>query len=759
MFADLLLAFGFGNLAMLGWLAAAAAPLLIHLWSRHRHREAPWAAMQFLLAAMRKNARRLQLQQWLLLAVRTLIIALVVMAVAEPYGEKLLAGLSGTPTHKILIIDGSYSMDYRDADASRFVRAKRTAAALVRDSRSADTFTVILMAAPSKTILGREVVDHAAVIDQIEALTQPHTGADLTSALALAEEAIQSDVAKRRSSDRHEVYFLTDLQRLTWQSGSHALHPLPSRSRGDEAGPSTQSVGESRSHAERGNEEKLRERVESLARHAALAVIDLGQLPSPNLAVTNLATADPVVTINREITFDVTLRQFGSEPRSQCAVALLVDGVSVSEQTVDVPTGADATVRFMHRFQSPGEHTVEVRAPGDRLEIDNSRWLVVPVREEIRVLCIAGRPGAAKYVADALNPNPGGDSPIHPVVVSEGDLADVELSGFDCVFVCNVAQLTSSEAERLSRYAAAGGGVVFFLGDRVDRDSYNAQASGKDSLLPATLGDVVSQSQFGLDPLDYRHPIVAPFRGRERAGLLTTPVARYHRLDLEQAQPNAQVAAAMPNGDPFIVTAPLGRGQTVLIATDGSLSSVDATTGEPWTNWPTWPSFLPLVRELLAYATSGQQQDWQHPVGTPLASRGVPAPELAAHTHLPPNTLKIERPDKKTAPVSIQSSPTGTEWSYNDTTLSGLYTLRGLPDNESRRFAVNVDTKESDLSQADAEILPPELLTLEGLQDAANNSNSATVSHAGWNESMLWAALMLLFVESFLAWQFGRGAL
>ena len=55
---------------MLGWLAVAAAPLLIHLWSRHRFREAPWAAMQFLLAAMRKNARRLQLQQWLLMAVQ-----------------------------------------------------------------------------------------------------------------------------------------------------------------------------------------------------------------------------------------------------------------------------------------------------------------------------------------------------------------------------------------------------------------------------------------------------------------------------------------------------------------------------------------------------------------------------------------------------------------------------------------------------------------------------------------------------------------
>ena len=121
----------------------------------------------------------------------------------------------------------------------------------------------------------------------------------------------------------------------------------------------------------------------------------------------------------------------------------------VGEQTVDVPAGGDATVRFTHRFQSAGGHAICVRAPGDRLDVDNSRWLVVPVREEVRVLCVAGREGAAKYVSDALNPNPAGESPIRPVVISEGDFADVALAEFDCVFLCNVAQLTASEAERL----------------------------------------------------------------------------------------------------------------------------------------------------------------------------------------------------------------------------------------------------------------------------------------------------------------------
>src|SRR4051812_22088691 len=175
---------------MLGWLAAAAAPLLIHLWSRHRFRESRWAAMQFLLAAMRKNARRLQLQQWLLLAVRALIILLVVVAVAEPYGERLLAGGSAGPTHKVIVIDGSYSMAYRGNGSTNFAVAKQSAAEMVGASHPGDAFTVILMGTPPRLVVGSEVLDHPAVTAQIESLAQPQSGADLAGTLALIQEAL-----------------------------------------------------------------------------------------------------------------------------------------------------------------------------------------------------------------------------------------------------------------------------------------------------------------------------------------------------------------------------------------------------------------------------------------------------------------------------------------------------------------------------------------------------------------------------------------
>ncbi len=63
---QLIFALGFANLPLLYGLAAASVPILIHLLNRRKFREVPWAAMRFLLAAIRKNQRRIRIEQWLL---------------------------------------------------------------------------------------------------------------------------------------------------------------------------------------------------------------------------------------------------------------------------------------------------------------------------------------------------------------------------------------------------------------------------------------------------------------------------------------------------------------------------------------------------------------------------------------------------------------------------------------------------------------------------------------------------------------------
>src|SRR5438552_3402800 len=109
---------------------AASLPIIIHLLNRKRYRVVTWAAMRFLLAALKKNTRRMRLEQLLLLALRTLIVLLLVLAMSSvmPWSEDLWfrlfpesavqAAAGGRRTHKILVLDGSFSMGTRLGDAT-----------------------------------------------------------------------------------------------------------------------------------------------------------------------------------------------------------------------------------------------------------------------------------------------------------------------------------------------------------------------------------------------------------------------------------------------------------------------------------------------------------------------------------------------------------------------------------------------------------------------------------------------------------------
>ena len=67
---------------------------------------------------------------------------LLVLAAAEPFFERPgMAFSPGGRTHRVLVIDGSYSMAYRPTDKSRFERAKELAARIVDESPPGDAFT------------------------------------------------------------------------------------------------------------------------------------------------------------------------------------------------------------------------------------------------------------------------------------------------------------------------------------------------------------------------------------------------------------------------------------------------------------------------------------------------------------------------------------------------------------------------------------------------------------------------------------------
>lgn len=713
--------------AMLGWLVAAAAPLLIHLWSRRRYREMSWAAMQFLLAAIRSSRRRMRLEQWLLLAVRTLLIVLIVLAVAEPFLEQgLVAFAAGERTHRVLVLDGSFSMAYTPNDKSRFDRAKELAAEIVDGSPQGDGFTLVLLSDPPRVVIGNPVLEPTEFLQELDQLKLPHTTADLPRTLAAVEQVLTAARREQPRLTRHEVYFLTDLGRVGWSPPSDPTALA-----------------------------EFRRRSKQLADSATLVVIDLGQAGAENIAVTGATIGEPFATIARNVEIQAGLKNFGRQARSRQPVELLVDGRRVAEQHVDLPPGGEAAAAFSYRFDAPGDHSLEIRTEGDALDIDNHRWIAVRVKPHLNVLCVNGRPsgerfgGATDFLFYALSPQAGETNRtlVHPEVVPESALLELDLSRYDCIFLANVAQFTSSEARVLETYLKRGGGLVFFLGDRVIADRYNRElggGAGGAALLPARLEGIVKESQYRLDPLDYRHPIVQPFRGQERAGLLTSPVEAWFRLSVPEESP-AKVALALSNGDPLVVEAPVHQGRVILVATSADTS---------WTKMPMWPSYVPLIQELLAYTIGGQAEQRNLEVGQPL---GATVSTTAGDV-----PLVIQGPGGRSEPIRVQVEGDYGSWTYSDTSTSGMYAAEfGPPLARTDWFAVNVNTAESDLAQLSADELRDEVwpdipFVHQTTWEALDEQPATTVGRsAGLLKTLLYAVLGLLFFETFLAWRFG----
>ena len=164
---------------------------------------------------------------------------------------------------------------------------------------------------------------------------------------------------------------------------------------------------------------------------------------------------------------------------------------------------------------------------------------------------------------------------------------EADLAPFDCVILCNVGRFSRDEAGVLrSLFAVAAAGWSFFLGDQVQPESYNQQLAGdgaEGACCRPSWASWRPEAQYRLDPLDYRHPIVAPFRGSR----VERPA---HDADLEvhaarRRFPRRKIALAFDNGDPAIVEERIGRGRSILVATAASPDSLDRTTDPPtpWT--------------------------------------------------------------------------------------------------------------------------------------------------------------------------------
>ena len=720
-----LFALGFSSPWLLLGIVLIGLPVLLHLLRRRQHREEPFAANRFLAEAARKNSRRLRFQQWLLLAIRMLLLGLLAISLARPFLDSTDARQDQTTvTHHLLILDASLSMRFHDAEASRFDRGRELLEQLVRGSRVGDTFRLLtIRGARPPIVIGQAAGRQDDVLEELHQLAPTYETGDVVAAL-------QATIGLLREIE-HEglrrVSIVSDFQQTAWQPES--------------------SVASGR----------IRESLKQLDRLADLVVYDVAGSSAGNSAIIDLNTNEPVTVVGAPVRVQATLQHFGTAGPAEQLVELHVDGRQVGRRKVSLSPGQTLPVNFSHRFISGGEHRIEVRLEDDGLVEDNRRFLAVPVRTRLAVLLVngryAGRPedAATYYVSTALQP--GHEGIVEPVTVTERDLVREDLDRYDCVVLCDVAQLDPVETGKLQRFVSGGGGLVIGLGDRVQLNAWNRLAqSGSTPLLPARLETAVRASEskrgaFLFDPQGYGHPLLEEFRGVEGNGLETTLTLHYVR---SRPLSGSRVALGFDSGDPALITSVVGHGRVVLLTT-----SLDSR----WTTWPVLsPSYLPMIHELVLFATSGRWSQRRGLVGDAIqkilpSELGAPSAEA-----IDPSSVRHQLNPRVTT-----ENPGVTNVQFSETLQPGHYRLvLGRPVEATELYAVNVDTFESNLEVVPTGDLSHGLLAgLEALirtdWEATETPSMTTHSTDPLSRNLLGLVLGLLLVELVMAWRFNSG--
>jgi hypothetical protein len=705
---------------MLLWSAAAAIPIVLHLLNRRKQQTVSWAAMRLLLQAIEKQSRRVRFEQLVLLALRTLILLTLAFALARPFFTPDAAGgtlaTQRVPRLWILAIDNSYSMGYRQDKGTRFTNAQARATQIVREAVRGDAFALLTLSQPSRPIIFRPSFDRESTLNAIQKLEQLDGGAELDTAFNHIKEIIAEAAKDPSMPTSVAITFLSDLGRDTWQD----------------------SVGSGR----------LSKPLRDLADRYSVSIESYAGEALPNVAVTALTPATTRGLKDQVIEVGVTVANFGSANVAQLPVQLQVEGQTVASQLVDLPAGGTQSLQMQVLPRTNGLLSLAAVVREDRLPADDQRHAVIEIRDVYRVLCIENSFSDPRILKAALQPLVTSSSPLEVTSVSPLDVSTLELELYDVVVLNDLPGFSATDFQRLRTFVDGGGAVVAMFGEHTVAENWNVLLQEEGDLFGFHLTEPSVVDDWRIDPLDYTSPIVAPFAAYPDAGLLTTPIFRYWNVQLHAAEDNpVQTEVAFHNGSPWIVRCRRGNG---MVASVLSAPQTGATkTGlQSWNAMAAWPSFVPLMQQVVKSTLSQGTASRNLFVGQPLM--GV----IGSRENV--SQLYVIRPDggeSVTQPSEMDVA--GMQpWSFAQTMHRGIYRVK-IGENSQQLFAVNIQPTQSDLVSVPLAQLPQsdgtssEPLLADPGDLAVSPSQTIT-------RSVLSALVILLLAESVLAWHLGR---
>ncbi|MCX5660298.1 MAG: BatA domain-containing protein [Planctomycetota bacterium] len=727
--------------ALLPGLAAAAAPVVIYLILRRRKTEVPWGASYLLRLTLASRRKSSLWKQIVVLTVRTLILLLAALLIAQPFRENPASRLRSprlpdAPVHRVLLLDDSASMNIASGGGgtsgvasgansggdTRLDRLKAAARPLLGTLRPGDRATLLCLTAPATPAVTLDAPIAQPAVASALAAVQPHESPlDLERGLAAALVALRSTPLSAG-----EVYLLSDFPRdLAFDSVRLASLARRAADAGARLTPVNLAAGE-----------------ETAPRNVVIHSLDLG-VDTAFVGLPLYVYADVACLSDKPLAanFEAT-----------------VDGRPAARATVELQPNERRRVPLSITFDKPGPAVLRVAAdaggapPG--ANAGGTRDLALAVRDKLHLWIVGEEPrendldplGDAAFLSRAI-----AAAKSDFLVVERRTVNDILLpipDDVDVIVVAGPRFPRPAMALSLAALARRGGGVVMAVTADLEIDAANEDLA---SLLPAPLdrpafdgADPESFVSIRPEPEPGSSAVFAEFAASAASIADNNPLARagvdggadlaqarvynYQRLaaPAPSASPtNARVVFRLSDDQPLLLHRRLGRGNVYFLTT---------TLGVNWNSLAVRQAYIPFFLRIVQAAAAGREPAHDFDPGQRIVfpwRAGTPA--------------RLITPAGQSLPADVASAGPAAFALFDAPTMRGLYRLTP-GDATATAPAPSAATAPASAPAVDASaqrltirgpVPEADPRTLDAPQSRALAQALNAPIHAGWREAVL----------------------
>jgi len=623
----------FLNPAVLFGLLAASIPVLIHLLNLKKLKKIEFSTLTFLKELQKNKIRKLKLKQWLLLALRVLIILLLVTAFARPTLKGIALGgtTSAAKTTAVYILDDTFSMSAVDADGSYFNQSKQIIINLIKNLQEGDEAALVFVSDQGNEDL-KPTLDLDEISKEVKEADISYSSGTINHALIRASEIID-----RSNNFNKEIYLLSDFQK-----GRLSDESLPDLSR------------------------LLNDKVK-------LYTFNFSGKDLFNLGIDELKVNTQIFEKDKPVSFDVTVTNYSGQPAGNRVLSLFINGERSAQQSISLSPGESKSVTMEAVVKTTGYIDAFAELEDDDIVQDNKRFTDFYVPDKIPAAIFYDDQDDIKFVETALSLT-GEAGTIKLTEKNSNQISSFDLSQFDVIIITGAANI--SNFDRLKAYLSNGGGLFIMPGNKSNAADFSRITSGLGLPVPeGTAGKVNEPSNAVLfDKVEYDHPIFRNiFSGIEKEKLQSPDIYFHYKISSGGKGINI---ITLTDGTSFLSDYKIGKGKALLLNTSPVLS---------WSNFPLKNIFAPLLVKSVFYLASKDMAESENFAGNPVTV-------TLSDVTLP--QVRVKRPDKTEELVNLEKSGSLNFITYSKTDVTGNYKFYSGQKSVAE-ISINADPRES----------------------------------------------------------------